>query len=399
MIFVAPEDRDEFNKLVDQIRNGTSTEALAGIEKLREKGWLFNAYLYGADLRGAKLHKVNLHKAVLPEVNFSGADLSNADLREADLDGANLYGANLTNVHLFKADLSDTNLSTANLFNARLNEANLVGADLSNANLDKAVLSRAFLSWANLTETSLCQANLSESSLISSNLTNADLRGADLTSASLIRSQLQQANLNEAFIYGISAWDVKVDETTQQNNLIITPEGEPIVTVDNLKVAQFIYMLLNNEELRDVLDTLASKAVLILGRFTDDRKTILNQLRDELRARDYLPILFDFDKPASRDLTETIRTLAHLSRFIIADISDPRSIPQELMTIVPTLPSVFVQTIIQKNKRVYAMYEHLERYPWVLPIYRYVDASSLIGEVNDKIIAPLEEKYLEAKSV
>ena len=46
-----------------------------------------------------------------------------------------------------------------------------------------------------------------------------------------------------------------------------------------------------------------------LGRFTPERKTVLDALRDELRQRNYLPIVFDFEKPASRDLTETISTL------------------------------------------------------------------------------------------
>jgi hypothetical protein len=31
--------------------------------------------------------------------------------------------------------------------------------------------------------------------------------------------------------------------------------------------------------------------------------------------RNYLPILFDFDKPASKDVTGTVSTLTHLSRF------------------------------------------------------------------------------------
>jgi hypothetical protein len=44
-----------------------------------------------------------------------------------------------------------------------------------------------------------------------------------------------------------------------------------------------------------------SKAVLILGRFTDERKAVLDALRDELRKRNYLPILFDFDKQRRDD--------------------------------------------------------------------------------------------------
>jgi len=49
-------------------------------------------------------------------------------------------------------------------------------------------------------------------------------------------------------------------------NLIITDDNEPTITVDNLEVAQFIYLLLNNQKIRDVIDTITSKVVLILGR-------------------------------------------------------------------------------------------------------------------------------------
>jgi len=43
--------------------------------------------------------------------------------------------------------------------------------------------------------------------------------------------------------------------------------GEPVITVDNIEVAQFIYLLLNNRAICNVIDAIASKAVLILGRF------------------------------------------------------------------------------------------------------------------------------------
>jgi hypothetical protein len=66
---------------------------------------------------------------------------------------------------------------------------------------------------------------------------------------------------------------------------------------------------------------LTSKVVLVLGRFTPDRKVVLDAIRDELRKRDYAPVLFDFEKPSSRDITETVRTLVHMARFVIADIT------------------------------------------------------------------------------
>jgi len=69
----------------------------------------------------------------------------------------------------------------------------------------------------------------------------------------------------------------------------------------------------------------ASKVVLILGRFSEERKPILDALREALRARRYVPILFDFSGPESRDTTETVTLLARMARFVVADLTDPGS--------------------------------------------------------------------------
>jgi hypothetical protein len=130
--------------------------------------------------------------------------------------------------------------------------------------------------------------------------------------------------------------------------------------------------------------------VLILGRFTPERKKILDALRVELRRRNYLPVLFDFSKPKSRDSTETISTLAHLTRFIITDITDAKSIPQELKAIVPNLPSVPVQPILLASEKEYGMFDHFEQYPWVLKPYRYRNAGTLLFNLNKKVISPAE---------
>jgi hypothetical protein len=59
---------------------------------------------------------------------------------------------------------------------------------------------------------------------------------------------------------------------------------EPTVTVDNIEVAQFVYQLLYNEKIRDVIDTIGKKGVLLLGRFTEGRIVVLERLRDKLRG-------------------------------------------------------------------------------------------------------------------
>src|SRR5262249_42499338 len=148
----------------------------------------------------------------------------------------------------------------------------------------------------------------SEAGLSGANLSGADLSEADLSEAPLVSADLTGADLTGCRIYGVSAWNLKLAGANQQN-LGITRADEPAITVDNIEVAQFIYLLLRNQKVRDVIDTITSKVVLILGRFTDERKAVLDALREELRKRNYLPILFDFAPSKARDITETISLL------------------------------------------------------------------------------------------
>jgi hypothetical protein len=179
---------------------------------------------------------------------------------------------------------------------------------------------------------------------------------------------------------------------------LITRPYQPKITVDNIEVGQFIYLLLHNEKIRSVIDTITSKVVLILGRFTPKpRKAVLEALREELRKRDYLPVLFDFNKPASRDITETVSLLARMARFVIADITDARSIPQELMVIAPDLPSVPIQPLLQEGAGEYGMFEHLRRFPWVLKEHVYASPQQLIADLGERVIGPAEAKVRELR--
>ena len=330
--------------------------------------------------------KTNLHG-----INLWGADLAKSDFREANLGKANLSTANLSGANFWGAYLNDIDLSHANLRKANFSKAILAGANLSGADLSHGHLIGADLFVANLTGADLHGANLSRAFLTQSNFSSADLTGANLTGSVLLKTVLNGADFVGCRIYGISAWDVEL-EGAIQSDLIITPENAPTITVDSLEVAQFIYLLLNNEKIRHVIDTITSKVVLILGRFTPERKVILDAIRDELRKRDYLPVLFDFEKPSNRDITETVSTLAHMARFVIADITDAKSIPQELMKIVPALPSVPVRPILLASEHEWGMFRDLTRYPWVLKPYLYTDQAALLGAIESEVIVPEEAK-------
>jgi uncharacterized protein YjbI with pentapeptide repeats len=360
---------------------------------------LGNAKLSGADLSRAHLRSANLERAELSRAELWSAELWSANLSGAYLDGANLNGAdlgsaNLSNAHLSRANLSAAHfyyatLSNADLRDANLSEANLMGANLCDADLSGANLSRAYLAEAHLIGTQLSRANLSNA-----NLHKANLSGANLSWSNLSEAFLTETTLTGCRIYAISAWNVLLEDTIQ-TGLVITPSMEPTITVDNLEIAQFIYLLLNNQKIREVIDTITSKVVLILGRFTPERKAVLDALKEALRTQGYVPILFDFDKPSSRNFTETVRTLAHLARFIIADLTDPSSIPQELQATIPTL-AVPVQPVLLEGKREYAMFvDFLKTYPWVLPIHYYTDQVNLLATLKEQVIEPAEQKAQE----
>lgn len=129
------------------------------------------------------------------------------------------------------------------------------------------------------------------------------------------------------------------------------------------------------------------------------RKAVLDRLRDELRERNFLPVLFDFEGPESRDVTETVSTLAHMARFVVADLTDPRCIPQELQKIVPQLPSLPVQPIIHDSQEPWGMFPHLKRYPWVLPPYSYNSMEQLMEALAEHVIAPAVRKAEELRTV
>jgi hypothetical protein len=228
-------------------------------------------------------------------------------------------------------------------------------------------------------------------------LSRANLTGADFQYASLVGTDLSKADLTGCRIYGMSAWDLNL-EGAKQNNLIITRAGQAEITVDNIEIAQFIYLLLHNEKIRKVIDTITTKVVLILGRFTSERKQVLDALRDELRKQDLLPIIFDFSIPESRDVTETVKVLAGLARFVIADITDAAEVRAELPNILRDFTSLPVQPILLRGQPEFISMQHLKKFPWLLPTFEYNSQEHLLGSLHKDVVGPAEAKALELRS-
>lgn len=356
---------------------------MRGIEIWNE--WREQNTLVVPDLSDVDLHGIDLARTYRNEKPIA-VNLSDVNLARSDLSGSNLLGADLVRANLQNANLSASRLRWANLSAANLTDADLSWSELTMANFTGACLYKADLRWANLPIT---------------NLTNADLSFANLIGAQLVETEISGTNLTGCRVYGVSAWKLRTNQETKQSDLIISDmlHRDVKITVDNLEVAQFIFLLTDNNKIRDILKTITTKTVLILGRFSRERKLVLDAIRYELRRFDYIPVLFDFEKPITRDTHEVVATLARMARFVIADITSPKSIPQELTSIVETMPSLPIQPILKLGNRPWGMYDHIKRYPWVLDIYQYRNIASLLRHLPEEVIIPAEAKARELQGV
>jgi uncharacterized protein YjbI with pentapeptide repeats len=370
----------------------------------------------------------DLSYADLTSVDLAGADLSLADLNHANLSGLTLKDAAFHNTNLSFADLSGTDVSDgsiqysncrnsvfreskfirANLHGSKFHDADLSGSTFGGASLYTARFKRARMVGCLFRDTNMLSADFTGADLSASWFSSTFISGANFTNANMSNCDFEFATLNEldmtgvdlsgSRVYGVAVWNCDLSNATQ-SNLRINNQWEPEITLDSIEVAQFVHLMLRNEKLRQVIDAISSKVVLILGRFTPERKAVLDALREALRSHNYVPILFDFDGPSSRDLTETVSTLAHLARFIIADLTEPRSIPQELQAIVPTL-AVPVLSLLARSEggRPYGMFQDFAKYPWVLPVVEYSTQQELIDGLASRVIAPAEAKVAELRN-
>ena len=322
---------------------------LAGAD-LRE-AVLSDAFLDQANLRGADLRKAILAGVSLMRADLVGANMGEASLSHANLSESDLTDADLGNAYLFSADLSKTNLLRTNLSGAILPRANLFRANLKEADLTEANLIGVTLVGADLRGAVLRGADLREAQLRWADLRGAVLEGADMRYSSLVNTDLRDANLRRCKVYGISVWDLKSDDNTNQEFLIITPsDNEQEIIVDSLEIAQFLYLILDNEKVGHFILVMRTSAVLILGSFREASKDFLNALRAGLRAKGFVPIIFDFDTTKSSYRIETVQTLALLSNFVVVDLSEPAAEYFELGSLVPNTFVPFI-TIAKSGTR------------------------------------------------
>src|SRR5262249_1468364 len=86
-----------------------------------------------------------------------------------------------------------------------------------------------------------------------------------------------------------------------------------------------------------------------------------------------------------------VALLAGMSRFIIADLTKPKSTPLEAMLIVPQIMVPFAP-VIRKGEKAFAMFDTLRaKYDWILETFEYRDSSHLLTHWKKRIIDPCEK--------
>jgi hypothetical protein len=267
-------------------------------------------------------------------------------------------------------------------------QANLRKISLKGANFHQAILAKADLTEAHLEESNFCRTDFYET-----NFEGAWLTGANLQGVQLAKTNLKEAHLSACRVYGLSAWDLKLDGADQRDLRIHYEElvgGQRIerqAIVDGIDVASFMYFTLNNANIARIMEATTSQWVLLLGRF-QIHKEVLDELAEALKERNYIPIVFDFERASQRDLVESIILLAGLSRLVIVDITDPKSTPMELHAIVPNF-AVPVVPIMRAGTKPFGVFSGILKFPWVhRPPIEYENPQHLLAELETLLAAP-----------
>jgi hypothetical protein len=150
-----------------------------------------------------------------------------------------------------------------------------------------------------------------------------------------------------------------------------------------------------------MLNILNATGVLLLGRFHNGGLERLYSMREWFQSKGYMPMVFDFARPDNLSLTETVVTMAGLSKFVVVDLSGP-SVPAELQAILSQ-----IKKPVLALGGPYALFPDLADQTSVISIQ--VEDSKLLSGLQDNLsklerlhserIMQLAKRYPKAESV
>ena len=237
-----------------------------------------------------------------------------------------------------RVDFSGMNLSGIVVAGAFAEGLNLQGALIEGSTFDEGDFS-----WANFQGAKFRDTRFNKTILTNANFDGATFVNCNLNRVNLVGASFRVEEITETVVYGIAAWDLTTSDEAKQSKLVIERTygfysdligaGSIPVMVDDIELAQFVHYLMNHKKLRDALNVLNDRGVLLLGRFKGGGLERLYAFREWLQRNGYMAMIFDFERPDNLSLTEAVVTMAGLSKFIVVDLSGS-SVPHELQAIV-----------------------------------------------------------------
>lgn len=142
-------------------------------------------------------------------------------------------------------------------------------------------------------------------------------------------------------------------------SLIISKDS--LITVNDIEIAQIIYLILNNEKISNIITSMRTKGALILGSFDKDSMPVLTKLTEILSKHDLIPMIFYFKAPKAHRFMETVKTMVLLSRFVIVDLSKRSGQLYEIANLVKDVKVPYT-TVAREGAMVSGMLEDLHDY-------------------------------------
>ena len=283
-----------------------------------------------------------------------------------------------------RLDFSRMNLSGASINGAFAEGLNLRNAVFEGSHFEEGDFSRADFRGATFRSTKFNKTILTGANLDGATFVNCNLNRVNLVGASFCVNEI-----TETVVYGITAWDLVTSDEMKQSRLVIEKtydlysdliqQGKIPMMVDDIELAQFVYYLNDHKKMRDTLNILNDKGVLLLGRFKDGGLERLYSIREWLQSRGYMAMIFDFARPDNLSRTETVITMAGLCKFIFADLSGA-SVPAELQAILSQ-----VKKPVLAFGDPYALFPDLADQTWVRTIGD--DDTNLLGRLEANLPA------------
>jgi uncharacterized protein YjbI with pentapeptide repeats len=297
-------------------------------------------------------------------------------------DGVQVKGRN-------RLDFSEMNLSGATIYRAFAEGLNLRNTVFEDAHFEEGDFSRADFTGASFRST-----RFNKTILTGANFDGATFVNCNLNRINLVGASFRVKEISETVVYGIAAWDLQTSDQMKQSKLVIErtydlysdiiQQGKVPLTVDDIELAQFVYYLSNHKKMRDALNILNDKGVLLLGRFKDGGLERLYSIRERLQSKGYMAMIFDFARPDNLSLTETVVTMAGLSKFIVVDLSGS-SVPAELQSILSQ-----IKKPILAFGNAYAMFPD---------VADQTDVLTIEGGDDSKLLNDLEERLPDLESL